>query len=325
MHSYQQHLEFFNEKLSKEDLQGKPPELYEPILYTMQLGGKRLRPVLLLMACEVFGGKREEAIKTAMAFEVFHNFTLLHDDIMDKAPIRRGKASVYKKWNENIAILSGDTMFAIAYRLLIKASLEEKLQPMMELFTNTAIGVCEGQQLDMNFEKNRAELSDYMEMIRLKTAILIASGMKAGAILGGADEKEMEMIYACGENLGLAFQLKDDLLDVYADESKFGKKSGKDIEENKKTYLYLKALELAGAEDAEKLRKLYAGTGFRDFEDKVQQTTAIFDKLNIRQKTTELIKEYSDKSLEILDKLKVQDERKTELRNTIEKMLHRDH
>lgn len=325
MHTYQQHLEFFNERLHQEDLKGTPQELYDPIVYTMQHGGKRLRPVLLLMACEVFGGKREKAIKTAMAFEIFHNFTLLHDDIMDRAPIRRGKASVYKKWNENIAILSGDTMFAIAYKMLIKAGPGEKLQTILELFTNTAIGVCEGQQFDMNFEKNQVELADYLEMIRLKTAILIAASLKAGALLGGADEEEQHMLYNCGENLGLAFQLKDDLLDVFADESKFGKQSGKDIEENKKTYLYLKALELAGPEDAERLRNLYAGKGFRSFEDKLNQTVEIFEKLNIRDKTTMRIKIYSDKAMEILHKLKVQDDKKTELRKTINKMLHRDH
>ena len=222
-----------------------PNELYGPIAYTLKLGGKRLRPALCLMGCDMFGGNINEALQPALGIELFHNFTLLHDDIMDKAPLRRGKETVYNKWNTNTAILAGDTMMAIAYDFIMKAP-EVVRTKIFSIFNKTAIEVCEGQQYDMNYEsQNDVTIDKYLEMIRLKTAVLLAGSLKIGAVIGGANENDTQKLYSFGENIGIAFQLKDDLLDVFSNEDKFGKKSGGDIITNKKTFLYLKAFELA--------------------------------------------------------------------------------
>ncbi|NTW31907.1 MAG: polyprenyl synthetase family protein, partial [Bacteroidetes bacterium] len=291
----------------------QPNKLYEPITYTFSLGGKRIRPVLVLMACDMFGGDVEMAINPAIAIEIFHNFTLLHDDIMDNAPIRRSKETVFKKWNSNVAILSGDTMFALAYKYLIKTK-EKNINKILEIFTQAAIEVCEGQQYDMDFETRKdVSESEYIEMIRLKTAVLIATSLKTGAVIAGASEKDVETIYKFGECVGIAFQLQDDLLDVYGDQDKFGKQIGGDIVTNKKTYLYIKALQSAqrGAKnkDIEALELYFSSVNFNS-EEKIKAVTNIYDNLSVKEFTTSLINEYYNNALVYLSDLSVNDDRK---------------
>jgi len=235
----------------------EPAELYDPITYTLNLGGKRIRPLLVLLGCDLFGGNIEKAMPAAIAIELFHNFTLLHDDIMDCAPLRRGQETVYKKWNTNIAILSGDTMFAVAYEYLSQSN-PQVLPSALSEFTRTARLVCEGQQYDMNFEQQKlVSINDYLKMIRLKTAVLIGCSLKLGSILANVPDPETEKIYSFGENIGMAFQLQDDLLDVFGDEQKFGKEIGGDIVSGKKTFLLLKAFEIASQKERTELEKCF--------------------------------------------------------------------
>ncbi len=272
-----------------------PVDLYEPITYTLGLGGKRLRPLLVLASCQMFGGEISDAVNPAIGIELFHNFTLLHDDIMDKAPLRRGKDTVYKKWNSNVAILAGDTMFALANKYLIRTR-KEVVAPVVELFNQTAIEVCEGQQYDMDYEhSHNVTIPDYIEMIRLKTAVLLAASLKTGAIVAGASAQDCETIYSFGIHIGLAFQLKDDLLDVYGEQEKFGKISGGDIVACKKTYLYLKTIEAAGS-DAEKFRLLYNSDSMVA-EEKVKAVKEVFNTYNIEHVTRNLIDDYYQKAL----------------------------
>lgn len=272
-----------------------PADLYNPIIYTLGLGGKRLRPLLVLASCQMFGGEIADAIHPAIGIELFHNFTLLHDDIMDEAPLRRGKETVYKKWNSNVAILAGDTMFALANKYLIRTR-KEVIAPIVELFNQTAIEVCEGQQFDMDYEK-RADvtIADYIEMIRLKTAVLLAASLKTGAIVAGAAANDCDAIYSFGIHIGLAFQLKDDLLDVYGEQEKFGKMSGGDIVAGKKTYLFLKTLELAGS-SSEDFRKLYSMHASSPAE-KIKAVKEIFDNYGIEKITRNLIDNYYQKAM----------------------------
>jgi len=240
-----------NQYISNKTYGASPVELYEPINYIMSLGGKRLRPCLLLMACDMFGGDVEQALAPALAIEVFHNFTLMHDDIMDKAPLRRGKPTVHEKWNANTAILSGDVMMVESNKLIMQVK-DNILRPVLDVFNDTAVGVCEGQQIDMNFETRQdVQIDEYINMIRLKTAVLVGGALKMGALVGGADDAEGTLLYNFGEQLGIAFQLQDDILDVYGDPKKFGKQVGGDIISNKKTYLLIKALELAKGDTLE--------------------------------------------------------------------------
>lgn len=260
-----------------------PANLYDPIRYVLKLGGKRMRPVLVLMANQMFEGNDQKALDAAMAVEVFHNFTLLHDDIMDMAPLRRGSDTVHQKWNSNVAILSGDAMFVKACQLMMQTS-GSSHQYAMELFLKTALEVCEGQQLDMDFETtSRISIDDYLEMIRLKTAVLLGASLGIGATLAGASRSDTDHLYDFGVNLGVAFQLQDDILDVYGDELKFGKQVGGDILSNKKTFLLLSALKLA---DSVSLGELHYWMGREadavDPSDKVKAVTAIYDRLNIR-------------------------------------------
>jgi len=272
-----------------------PADLYDPITYTLGLGGKRLRPLLVLATCQMFGGEITDAINPAIGIELFHNFTLLHDDIMDKAPLRRGKDTVYKKWNANVAILAGDTMFALANKYLIRTR-SEVVAPVVELFNQTAIEVCEGQQYDMDYENNpNVSIPDYIEMIRLKTAVLLAASLKTGAIIAGASPSDCNSIYSFGIHIGLAFQLKDDLLDVFGVQEKFGKVSGGDIIASKKTYLYLKTLESAGSE-AETFRLLYTSETSNPTE-KVKAVKGVFNKFGIEHSTRQLIDVYYQKAL----------------------------
>jgi geranylgeranyl diphosphate synthase type II len=299
-----QHL--IDDAFSQIQFPSEPADLYNPITYTLGLGGKRLRPLLVLASCQMFGGEITEAINPAIGIELFHNFTLLHDDIMDQAPLRRGKETVYKKWNSNVAILAGDTMFAVANKFMLRTR-PHAISHVIELFNQTAIEVCEGQQYDMDYEhRNDITIADYLEMIRLKTAVLLAASLKTGAIIAGAGLPDCDYIYQFGINIGLAFQLKDDLLDVYGVQEKFGKVSGGDIIAGKKTYLYLKALESAGTK-AEYFRRLYSAHDM-DSAEKVMKVKEIFNQLNIEEHTRELIEDYYQKALRDLSSLSLPEE-----------------
>ncbi|MEY3678338.1 MAG: hypothetical protein RI924_479 [Bacteroidota bacterium] len=323
MHSIKALQEKVAQAVAKQSYPAHPAELYEPISYLMELGGKRMRPVLLLMSAELFGGDIEEAIDSSLAIEVFHNFTLMHDDIMDKAPLRRGKATVHEKWNANVAILSGDVMLVEGYKLI--GGLEPKLlKPVLEVFNATAVGVCEGQQIDMNFEnREQVSIGEYLEMIRLKTAVLLGGALKIGAIIAGAKPEDAEHISQFGENLGIAFQLQDDILDVYGDPEKFGKQVGGDILANKKTYLLIKARELASGTYAAELNKLI--TENHRPEEKVQAVTAIYNELGIRNLAEQAMQDYAEKALAQLDAIQVPVERKIALREFAEQLLVREH
>jgi len=273
-----------------------PAALYEPISYILSLGGKRMRPALLLMACDLFGGNIEEAIPPALAIEVFHNFTLMHDDIMDNAPLRRGHTTVHERWNKNVGILSGDVMLIEGYKLMMQVK-EHLLRPILDIFNTTAVGVCEGQQLDMEFEeRHTVSINEYLEMIRLKTAVVLGGALKIGALIGGAILKDAELLSSFGEHLGIAFQLQDDILDVYGDPEKFGKQVGGDIISNKKTYLLIKAQEL----------------------------TAIYNLLDIRPYAEEAMQAYADKAFEALDAINLPEEHKQYLRDFADGLLVRE-
>jgi geranylgeranyl diphosphate synthase type II len=282
--------------LSEVPLSGFPDELYEPARYIMNLGGKRLRPAMVLAACELCGGNPEDAFGPAAGLELFHNFTLLHDDIMDAAPIRRGKPTVHTLWDANRAILSGDTMFALAGRCLLNTR-PEAITPILHLFFDTAVEVCEGQQMDMNFEKRDDVTPDeYLNMIRLKTAVLIAASLRTGSIVAGADRVMTLELYDFGIATGMAFQLQDDLLDTFGDEQTFGKQSGGDILANKKTYLYLKALELATEGRRNRLLQLYSGPS-SDPAAKVREVTGLFRELDIPAVVRSKMAEYHQRAL----------------------------
>jgi len=310
MHGFKTLQEYFNQVLEKESFTKQPVTLYEPIDYSIRTEGKRLRPVLCLASCELFGGTLSDALNAAIGIELFHNFTLLHDDIMDQAPIRRGKPSVYKKWNSNIAILSGDTMFAKAYEYIGKSS-HEKLPQIHRVFTQTAIEVCEGQQHDMDFE-NRTHVTEeeYIEMIRLKTAVLIGCSLKIGGIVGNASKEDLEYIYKFGEKLGIAFQLKDDLLDAYADQEKFGKQTGNDIVTNKKTYLLIKAFEKADEGQRERLNYFFDSSKNFDDKEKVKAVMEIFNRFGIREETQHTIRQYQQEAIQALDAINISEGRK---------------
>jgi len=323
MHSIPQLYQRIADTFSQEKFLFEPTELYEPIEYALSQGGKRLRPLLVLMSCDLFGGEIGEAMKPSIGVELFHNFTLLHDDIMDQAAIRRGKPAVHKKWNANVAILSGDTMFVMAYDYISKVR-PEYLPQVIDLFNDTARKVCEGQQYDMNFEtRTDVSIGEYLMMIRLKTAVLLACSMKLGAILAGAGEEDTENIYLFGENLGMAFQLQDDLLDVFGDTEKFGKEIGGDIVTNKKTYLYLKAFELAQGDTLVRLSSLFAGHDI-DPHTKVEQIKEIYSALGIRKYTSGYINEYLEKAQVYLEKISLEREKKEALRNLALELVNRE-
>lgn len=301
-----------------------PAELYEPISYILDLGGKRLRPSLLLMACDLFGGDVDKAIEPALAIEVFHNFTLMHDDIMDKAPLRRGKKTVHEKWNANVAILSGDAMMVEANKLMMKVD-DAILRRVMDVFNETATGVCEGQQIDMSFEqRNNVLIDEYLDMIRLKTAVLLGGTLKIGAIIGGASLNDAQLLYSFGVNLGIAFQLQDDILDVYGDPEKFGKQVGGDILSNKKTYLLIKALELARDEQADNLNSWLNLEQF-DSAEKVIAVTAIYNQLDIRQYAEYAMQTYAEKAFDALDQINLSEDRRQYLRQFADSLLVREY
>lgn len=314
---------YFENNLEKQKFGSRPSELYAPINYTLSHGGKRIRPILTLMACEMYCSDFKRALPQAIAIELFHNFTLIHDDIMDNAPIRRGKQTVYKKWNPNIAILSGDTLFALAYHYAQQAD-KEILPEILGVFNKTAIEVCEGQQYDLNFENNNAvTVLEYIEMIRLKTAVLFAASLKIGSLIGGATEDEAQDLYDFGLNIGLGFQLQDDLLDTFGDENIFGKKTGGDIITNKKTYLFLKAIERADNQSKIQLIELFNSKP-DDEKKKILEVKSIFTKLNVAEACTELIEEYYLAGMNKLNFLSISNEDKEILGDVARKMIHRE-
>ena len=295
----------FDKYLTTQSYDMSPIELYRPINYVLSIGGKRLRPAIVLLSCYLFKGSYEEALPAAYAIEVFHNFTLLHDDIMDNAPLRRGQPTVHEKFGMNAGILSGDVMLVHAYDALLHLKDQTKVNLVMKVFTKQAIEVCQGQQMDMNFEiQKNVSIDEYLKMIELKTSVLLASAMQMGAILGGADDKNANMIYQFGLHLGIAFQLQDDLLDTFGDPKKFGKKVGGDIAQNKKTILYLKALEHADASQKSQLKRLYNGTEI-DENEKISAVVQLFNQLNIKSKTQQLQDDYRQKAFSYLSELEV--------------------
>jgi len=297
-----------NDTLSAQKFEGKPQLLYQPIKYSLNQGGKRLRPLLTLLGCDLFDGDINQALFPALGIEIFHNFTLLHDDIMDKAPLRRGMETVYKKWNTNVAILSGDTMFALAYEYMLNTN-KQIIPEILKVLNQTAIEVCEGQQYDMDFESQKnVSIPEYIEMIRLKTAVLLGACLKIGAIIAQTSIENIERIYKYGLNLGIAFQLIDDLLDVYANEIKFGKIIGGDISTNKKTFLYLKAYELANIEQTKELNYFYSLPESEN-EKKVKGVIEIYNKLNIKYHTNNEITKYNNLALAELNQISANPEK----------------
>jgi len=300
-----------------------PPELYEPVRYILSMGGKRIRPALVILACDMFAGEVASALIPALAIEVFHNFTLLHDDIMDRSERRRGKPTVHVKYNENVAILSGDVMSILASRLMNQAP-GVVLNVVHEVFTKTAMQVCEGQQMDMNFEELLSvSEEEYLTMIELKTAVLIAASLKIGAILGGSSQRDAEDLYEFGRNLGIAFQLQDDLLDTYGDPVVMGKNQGTDIVDNKKTFLAIQALEAASGTQKEELIGWLNEVDF-DPKEKIKAVTAVFDALNIKKVTEKRIRDYYQQALTNLENLNRPEERKTELYNFASFLMNRN-
>ncbi len=317
-------LEQIEVALREMPIASSPVELYDPVRYTLAHGGKRMRPLLVLMGCKLFKDDVTDAIGPAMAVEVFHNFSLLHDDLMDNAPVRRGHPSVHVKWNPNIAILSGDAMFVLAYQALARTD-AKFLPELLSVFSSTALHVCEGQQMDMNFEqRNDVTLAEYEEMIALKTAVLLASALKMGAIIGGAQITQARYLHDFGRNAGIAFQLQDDILDVFGDSHKVGKQQGGDIISNKKTYLLLKAMELATGET---LRQLQHWTSVEDFDaaEKVAAVTAIYAQLNIRQLAEERMTHFHTLAMEHLNAVQGNAAWKQTLRSFTESLMQREH
>lgn len=322
MHSIYQYQEFISTYLEQQAQRKEPRNLYEPIEYILSLGGKRIRPVLTLMTAEIFGTDYEKALPAALAVEVFHNFSLVHDDIMDDAPLRRGKETVHEKWDINTAILSGDAMLILAYQYF------ERYEPavfrdLAKLFSKTAIEVCEGQQWDVDFE-NREDVTipEYLKMIEYKTAVLVAAAMKMGAIIAETSQENGDLIYDFGLNLGLAFQLQDDYLDAFGDPETFGKQVGGDIIENKKTYLYLKAKEFANAEQAEELKHLFS-IHPEDNTEKINSVKEIFNATGASEVTQKAIQEFTLKAFETLQKINIDNEKKDILKSFGENLMGR--
>lgn len=295
----------------------EPMGLYDPIEYVLGVGGKRLRPVLMLLAYNLYKEDVTRIFSQAAGIETYHNFTLLHDDLMDKADMRRNKPTVHKKWDENTAILSGDAMLILAYQFMMKKCPLECVERVMEVFGRTALEVCEGQQWDMEFEHRLdVTVDEYIEMIRLKTSVLLAAALKIGAILGGAPEKDAQLLYDFGIKMGLAFQLQDDYLDVYGDPAVFGKKIGGDILCNKKTFMLITALSLAEGEDKETLLNWLRATDYVA-EEKIQSVTALYNKVGVPELCQARIDAYYKEGLELLDKVNVESSLKEELKKFV--------
>lgn len=321
VHTFDKVLDIVNCEINKKTYPHKPDSLFEPITYILSLGGKRVRPALTLMAYNLYKGDISAAIPIALGIEIFHNFTLLHDDLMDRADMRRGKPSVHIKWNDNTAVLSGDAMLIEAYKEITKVD-PAYLQPVLELFSHTATEICCGQQLDMEFEKRMdVTIDEYIEMIRLKTAVLLGCALKEGAMIAGASVADMDHLYEFGINIGLGFQLKDDLLDVYGDYSSFGKKIGGDILCNKKTFLLINALA-----DESVNKELVHWIEKQEFDEneKIKAVTEIYNKLNLKQKSEQLIRQYYEKAIANLDLVNISKEKKTEIYQLAESLMSRN-
>ena len=321
MHSFSELVGQFEERFTSVIAPAAQPQsLYEPIRYFLELGGKRVRPVLCLMASELFGQIPDDAWQAANAIEVFHNFTLVHDDIMDKAPLRRGKQTVHTKYGLTSGILGGDAMCILAYASL--ANIRQPLQPILDVFNRTALEVCEGQQLDMDFElRDDVSVSDYVNMIGLKTSVLLAGSLKIGALLAGATVHAADKLYQFGKALGIAFQLQDDYLDAFGAPEKTGKQPGGDIQANKKTYLYLKALEQGSNEQKMELERLETISG----EEKVQAVLQVFEQTGAGVQCREAVQEYSNRAFDCLDSVPVLAAQKQPLFELASYLLQRDY
>jgi geranylgeranyl diphosphate synthase type II len=323
MHSIKQYQEYIGTYLSEQQIVREPKNLYEPISYILGLGGKRIRPTLTLMTAEIFGANYKEALPAALAVEVFHNFSLIHDDIMDAAPLRRGNETVHEKWDLNTGILSGDAMLILAYQYF--EQYEPKVfRDLAKLFSKTAMQVCEGQQWDVDFEnRDKVTIAEYLKMIEHKTAVLVAAAMKMGAIIAETSTENCELIYDFGINLGLAFQLQDDYLDAFGDPATFGKQVGGDIIENKKTYLYLKAQEFSTTEQREELMHLFS-IHPDDTSDKVASVKKVFEKTGASDATQQAITEFTMKAFETLENMQISADKKAILRLFGEKLMSRN-
>lgn len=299
----------------------EPNNLYEPLRYFLKLGGKRMRPVLTLMAAEMFGVKANDAIPAALGVELFHNFTLIHDDIMDAAPLRRAKETVHQKWNTNIAILSGDVLMVKAYQEICRQN-PQHLSALMNVFNKTAVEVCEGQQMDMDFEERQnVAIEEYLEMIRLKTSVLLGCALEMGGIVASAAANDLENIYRFGQDLGLAFQIKDDWLDLYGDPEKFGKQIGGDVISNKKTLMYLLAKKAANPSQLAEFESLEKES---NFTLKVEKVRLLFDELNVPARTKEYMHSYYKKAMESLAAVDVSKERKADLEQLAHYLMERE-
>ena len=309
--------------LEKNPIPTSPDGLYAPITYILNLGGKRLRPVLTLITASVFGGDYKKAMDVALAIEIFHNFSLMHDDIMDEAPLRRGQLSVHEKWNLNTGILSGDAMLILAYQLFENYE-DHIFKALAVLFSKTALGVCEGQKYDMDFEtRDDVSIQEYLNMITDKTAILVAVAMKMGAIIADASVEEQNGIYDFGLNLGIAFQLQDDYLDVFGDAKTFGKQVGGDIIENKKTFIYLKAMETATLEQAEELLRLFS-TKPKDVAEKISLVKEIYLATDATEQTKREIEKYTSIALSVLENLNIAKQEKAVLKEFSKNLMSRE-
>lgn len=323
MFTASQLLDKINTHVSELQFTRSPKGLYDPVKYVLSLGGKRIRPVLMLMAYNLYKENVEPAFSSATGIEVYHNYTLLHDDLMDRADKRRGKETVHKVWNDNAAILSGDAMLVLAYQFMAQCPVEH-LKEVMDLFSLTALEICEGQQMDMEFEqRNDVKEEEYLEMIRLKTSVLLAASLKIGALLGGASADDAARLYDFGMNMGVAFQLKDDLLDVYGDAAVFGKNIGGDILCNKKTYMLIKALEHASQEQASRLQHWITVVDFNPAE-KITAVTDLYNQIGVKTLCENKITEYSNRAMDSLAAVNVADEKKKELEKLIKELMYRE-
>jgi Geranylgeranyl pyrophosphate synthase len=321
MLTFQESLDIIIREIKDINYPENPRNLYSPIAYLLDLKGKKIRPALTLLACNLFQEDVKEAIPMALAWEIFHNFTLMHDDIMDNADVRRGEPTVHKKWNENTAILSGDAMLILAYKQLEKNPVD-KLPHLLTLFSKTAAEICDGQQYDMEFEQRwDVTESEYLEMIRLKTAVMIGGALQSGAIIGKAHEKDAQALYDFGINLGLSFQIQDDILDVYGNPEVFGKNIGGDILCNKKTFLLINALNLSDKESVAELKQWLDVKD--DDNNKIKAVTALYDKMNVREIASNKKEEYYTKAIQALDAINVPENRKQVLRDLAAELMNR--
>lgn len=316
-------LEKINSHIAELQLTRTPQGLYDPVVYVLSMGGKRIRPVLMLMAYNLYQEDVSRIYGPATGIEVYHNYTLLHDDLMDRADRRRGKETVHKVWNDNTAILSGDAMLVLAYQYMAQCPVEH-LKEVIDLFSLTALEICEGQQLDMDFEHRKdVKEEEYLEMIRLKTSVLLAASLKIGALLGGASREDAERLYDFGVNMGVAFQLKDDLLDVYGDPAVFGKNIGGDILCNKKTYMLIKAFEHADGGQLDRLNAWVDADSF-DPAEKIAAVTALYNEIGIKELCEKKMADYCERALESLAAVNVPDTKKVELKNLMTDLMYRE-